>query len=465
MKKFFGLAYLFACISIISAIGYSCANIIPPTGGPRDSLPPILLQANPKDSTLNFKGRRIELTFDEYVDLKDVSTNTLFNPLFDKPSEINVRLKTVTVLIRDTLQPNTTYTFDFGNAITDVNENNPFKNFTYTFSTGSYIDSLQLEGRVLLAEDGKIDSTLTVVLHSDLSDSAVVNKKPQYAARLDSAGRFRFTNLPKAAYAVYAIGEAGFLRRYTSPTQLFGFADSSVVAGSAAPVTLYAYKEENKQPTRQNVPNTRPSNDRRLRYSSNLTNNQQGLLDDLILSFDIPLRNFDSTKLKLFTDSLFTPVTNYFITQDTTRKQIQIKTNWAEGRSYHLIIDSTFAQDTLARKFSKIDTLNFTTKKITDYGDIEIRIRNIDTAAKNPVLQFVQNNNVVFAVPIKSGIYSQRLFPPGDYDLRILYDRNGNTKWDPGKFFEGRAQPEIAVPLREKIVVKPDYPNEFERGL
>ena len=158
-------------------------------------------------------------------------------------------------------------------------------------------------------------------------------------------------------------------------------------------------------------------------------------------------------------------MTNYSITQDTTRKQIQIKTNWAEGRSYHLIIDSTFAEDTLTRKLSKTDTLNFTTKKTTDYGELEIRIRNIDTAAKNPVLQFVQNNNVVFAVPIKSGIYSQRLFSPGDYDLRILYDRNGNNKWDPGNFFEGRVQPEIVVPLREKIVVKPDYPNEFERGL
>ena len=81
------------------------------------------------------------------------------------------------------------------------------------------------------------------------------------------------------------------------------------------------------------------------------------------------------------------------------------------------------------------------------------------------MLQFVQNNKAVFSVPIKSGIYSQKLFPPGDYDLRILYDRNGNNKWDPGKFFEGRIQPEIAVPLEEKIVVKPDYPNEFERRL
>jgi hypothetical protein len=81
------------------------------------------------------------------------------------------------------------------------------------------------------------------------------------------------------------------------------------------------------------------------------------------------------------------------------------------------------------------------------------------------VLQFVQNDKVVFAVPIKSGRYLQKLFLPGDYDLRILYDRNNNGKWDPGNFFEERIQPEIAKPLAEKIVVKPDYENEFERGL
>lgn len=169
MKRFFGLVYLFVCIGIISFIGYSCANIIPPTGGPRDTLPPVLVHTSPKDSTLNFNSKRIELTFDEYVDLKDVQNNLLFTPLFETVPVVEVKLKTVTIRLRDTLEPNTTYTFNFGNAITDVNENNPYRNFTYTFSTGPYIDSLQLEGHVLLAEDGKVDSTITVVLHSGVS--------------------------------------------------------------------------------------------------------------------------------------------------------------------------------------------------------------------------------------------------------------------------------------------------------
>lgn len=470
MKKISGLIYLITCIGITGFIGYSCANIIPPTGGPRDSLPPVLVNANPKDSTLNFKGNRIVLTFDEYVDLKEVQNNLLFTPLFETVPVVDVKLKTVTVRIRDTLEPNTTYTFDFGNAITDVNENNPYKYYTYTFSTGPYIDSLQLTGRVILAENGKIDSTLTIVLHNDLSDSAVVKTRPRYAARVDSTGFFRFKNLPRDSFAIYALGEAGIMRRYTNPSQLFAFANTPVVSGDTTGIILYAYKEEDKRPVRPSTPaaaagtRTNTATEKRLRFTSNLASNRQDLLTDLTLSFERPLRNFDSTKLVLTADSSFTPVTSYTISRDTTLKQIHVKTTWREGTSYHLIIDSTFAEDTTGRKLLRSDTLDFVTRKATDYGKLDIRIRNIDTA-QNPVLQFVQGDKVVFSVNIKSGRYIQNLFLPGDYDLRILYDRNNNGKWDPGNFFEGKRQPEITKPIAQKITVKPDWENEFERGL
>ena len=466
MKKSIGVIYFVFCIAIISFIGYSCANIIPPTGGPRDSLPPVLLNASPKDSTLNFKGNRITLTFNEYIDLKEVQNNLLFTPLFETVPVVEVKLKTVNVRIRDTLEPNTTYTFDFGNAITDVNENNPYRHYTYVFSTGPYIDSLQLSGRVLLAENGKTDSTLTIVLHKDLSDSAVVKSRPRYAARVDSSGYFRFRNLPRDSFAIYAIGEAGIMRRYTSPNQYFAFADAPVVSGDTTAIVLYAYKEEDKKPARPaaTAGTTPPAVEKRLRFSTNLTNTQQDLLDSLTLTFERPLRNFDSSKLLLSTDTSFTPVPVYTITQDSTKKQINLKTAWREGTPYHLIIDKDFAEDTTGRKFTTTDTINFTTRKTTDYGKLDIRIRNIDTA-QNPVLQFVQAEKVVFSIPIKSGHYIQNLFLPGDYDLRILYDRNSNGKWDPGQFFEGRKQPEIVIPITQKITVKPDWDNEFERGL
>ena len=466
MKKYIGIVYLALCIVLLSFIGYSCANIIPPSGGPRDSLPPVLIDASPRDSTTNFNANRITLTFDEYIDLKEVQNNLLFTPLFETVPVVEVRLKTVTVRIRDTLEPNTTYTFDFGNAITDVNENNPYRRYTYVFSTGPYIDSLELSGRVLLAEMGRPDSTLTIVLHKDFTDSAVVKTRPRYAARVDSSGYFRFRNLPRDSFAIYAIGEAGILRRYTSPSQYFAFADAPVRSGDTASLVLYAYKEEDKKTASSTTGATAGPNasDRRLRYTNNLSSGQQDLLGDLVLSFERPLRNFDSTKLSLSTDSVFTPVPAYSISLDSTKKEILLKTSWREGTTYHLILDKEFAEDSLGRKLLRNDTLNFLTRKTTDYGKLDIRIRNIDTA-QNPVLQFVQNERVVFSVPIKSGRYIQNLFSPGDYDLRILYDRNNNGKWDPGRFFENKKQPENAVPINQKITVKPDWDNEFERGL
>ena len=468
MKKYIGIVYLALCIAVVSFIGYSCANIIPPSGGPRDSMPPVLIDATPRDSTVNFNSNRITLNFDEYIDLKEVQNNLLFNPLFETVPQVDVRLKTVTVRIRDTLEPNTTYTFDFGNAITDVNENNPYRRYTYIFSTGPYIDSLELTGRVLLAENGAVDSTLTIVLHKDFTDSAVVKTRPRYAARVDSSGYFRFHNLPRDSFAIYAIGEAGIMRRYTSPTQFFAFADAAVRSGDTASLVLYAYKEEEKKTGNTSTTGTSGSgpnaSDRRLRYSNNLSGGQQDLLGDLVLSFERPLRNFDSSKLALYTDSVFTPVPAYSISLDSTKKEIELKTSWREGITYHLILDKEFGEDSLGRKLLRNDTLNFSTRKTTDYGKLDLRIRNIDTA-QNPVLQFVQNDNVVFSVPIKSGRYIQNLFSPGDYDLRILYDRNNNGKWDPGRFFENKKQPEIALPILQKITVKPDWDNEFERGL
>jgi hypothetical protein len=450
-----------------------CANIIPPSGGPRDSMPPVLISANPKDSTLNFKGNRIVLTFNEYVDIDNAQDNFLFTPLFETVPQVDVKLRTITVRLRDTLEQNTTYTFNFGNAIKDINESNPFRQFTYTFSTGPYLDSLQISGRVILAENGKVDSTLTVVLHRDQRDSAVTNQRPRYATRLDSTGRFTFINLPRDTFAIYAIGEAGIMRRYNSPDQLFAFSDSAAIAGSGSTHTLYAYREEVKEEKKRSSPITSGRSgggavpaaaERRLRIGNNLAGGQQDLLTDLLLTVERPLRNFDSTKMLLSTDTTFTPVPAYSIALDSTQKGIKVKTAWKEGTVYHLITDKEFAEDSSGRKLLRPDTLTFVTKKLKDYGQLDIRLNNIDLT-KNPVLQFVQNEKVVFGTSVTSGTYRQALFLPGDYDLRILYDRNNNGIWDAGEFFGVRRQPELVVPIARKITVKPDWENEFDIGL
>lgn len=464
-------ACLFILIISVFSIGFignsGCATIIPPEGGPRDTIPPELVSASIKDSAVNFRGNRITLVFDEYIDIQDLSNNVLFTPLFETNPEIRVRLRTMTINFRDSLEPNTTYTLNFGNAVRDLSESNIARNFTFTFSTGAALDSLSLGGKVILAETGKVDTTLIVMLHRNLADSAVAKQRPRYITRVNADGSFRFTNLPAGTFKVYALGDPGFLKQYTRPEQLFAFYNDSIIVGTTDSITLYAYNE--KQPGAA-LPSVSPqagraglNNDRRLRFTPSITGNQLDLLKDLTLTFLTPLRNFDSTRVSLFTDSVFNRAA-FTTSLDTTRKIVTVRSGWQENTAYNLVLDKDFAEDTAGRKLLKTDTLSFTTKKLSEYGRINIRIRNLD-ASRNPVLLFVQNDQVVHSAPIRSGVFSSQIFLPGDYDLRILYDTNGNGKWDPGQFFGAKRQPELVQPINQRITVKAAWDNEFERSL
>src|SRR5690242_15281092 len=138
MKRIFYSATVFTgviAVLFLMQLQTGCANIIPPTGGPRDSLPPVLINAVPKDSITNFHGKTITLSFDEFVQLDDkINDEFIVSPTPDNPPFPEAKLRTVTIKLRDSLKPNTTYSFDFGNALKDLNEGNVLKNFTFVFS-------------------------------------------------------------------------------------------------------------------------------------------------------------------------------------------------------------------------------------------------------------------------------------------------------------------------------------------
>lgn len=465
-------AALFLGISITGGSG--CANIIPPAGGPRDSVAPILLKASPLDSTLNFQGTRITFTFDEYVELQNVQQELLISPTPKYPPIVDYRLNTVTIRIKDSIEANTTYTYDFGNAIKDINEGNVYKNFKYTLSTGPYLDSLEFRGNVILAETGKIDTTLIVMLHSDPTDSAVVLSKPRYVTKLDNKGNFVFRNLPPRTYYVYALKDDNNTRRYFDDKNLFAFADSAVlISPSTQSVTLYAYANPAAQTASprtaapgQPIGRPRGGNqpDRRLRFITSLVGEQQDLLGNFTMSFEQPLRSFDSTKVSLRMDTTFTPVTGYSIVKDSTNKNLVMTNTWKENTVYHLILDKDFAEDSTGKKLLKSDTLTFGTKKLSDYGKLKIKFRNLDMA-KNPVLQFLISGTITKSIPLAGPDLSVPLFFPGEYELRILFDENRNGKWDPGVFFKEHKQPELTKPIDRKIIIRPNWDNEFEIAL
>ena len=440
--------------------------MIPPTGGARDSLPPLLLRVTPPDSSKGVDTKTITFTFDEFIDQpQDIFRNLIISPMPTIPPSVEHKLRTLTVRIKDTLEPNTTYYYNFGDAIKDINEGNVLHNLSYIFTTGNVLDTMQLSGNVVLAETGGIDTSLIVMLYKSGVDSAIMKERARYITRLDGKGNFRFLYLPQGTYYIYVMSDS----RTYSDQELFAFSDSAIeIKPGAAPVTLYAYKESKEQPAGSTVSFTGGSrgggggrpDDRRLRFTTNLSGKVQDLLENFELNFDRPLRNIDTSKLQLSTDSAFNHIPTAWAI-DSLKKKLSLKVPWKENTLYNLILDKEFADDTLGRKLLKTDTISFTTKKQADYGSLKITFLNIDLAT-NPVLQISQGGQVVKTFPITRTEIYQQLFNPGEYELSILYDKNKNGRWDPGQFFEERRQPELVRPLNKKITIRPNWDNEFE---
>src|SRR6187401_2743109 len=300
MKRIF-LCFLIIISILKIAVLSGCANMIPPTGGDRDSLPPLLLKASPPDSSKSFNNKTITFTFDEYIDQpQEIFKNLIVSPTYSLVPSIETKLRTLTIRIKDTLEPNTTYYYNFGDAIKDVNEGNVLHNFSYLFTTGNTLDTLQFSGKVLLAETGGIDSTLFVMLYKSGVDSAVIKDRARYIARVDGKGNFRFLYLPSGTYYIYVMDD----KKLYSKQSLFGFSDSAIeIKPNSSPVTIYAFAEEKQQqalPTANLIPGNRAGakpDERRLRFST--SGNTQDLLGDFHLNFERPLHNLDTTKLQV----------------------------------------------------------------------------------------------------------------------------------------------------------------------
>jgi hypothetical protein len=455
---------LFAGLLLIWLMGLgSCANFIPPSGGPRDSLPPVLVMANPKDSAVNVSTHKVVLVFDEYITLDNAYSNLIVSPALKTPPNATSKLRELTITIKDTLDPNTTYAFDFGNAIVDVNERNIAKDFTYAFSTGSTLDINTYSGRVLVAETGKTDSTnIIVILHRDLSDSAVYKKAPRYYTRLNGKGEFYFKYLPAGSFNVYAIDKRSFQKTYSDSSFLFGFRNTPVTISSNTPSdTLYAYQAYQK--SAEPVVGTGPArpvikDDKRLRYSADLENGQQDILTALNLNFQRKLTTFDSSKIGLY-DTSYRLLTGYTVRLDSNKTRVTVSYPWKYSNPYRLLIAKDAVADSMGTTLSKADTIRFSAKKETDYGSIRLRFTNLDLS-KHPVLQFVQSETVVDSFPITQADFYRKVYKPGSYNLRILYDSNNNGKWDPGQFLPNKRQPETILLISRQLTVRGNWDNE-----
>jgi len=229
----------------------ACAKRGSITGGPKDTIPPTLVSSTPRNMSTNFTGSEIHIDFDEYIKIKDVNKQLIISPPMDTPPVImpaGSASKFINIRIKDTLKENTTYSFNFGQSITDNNEGNPYSQFRFVFSTGAYIDSLALGGTIKDALDTKTDNFVTIMLYEaneTFNDSTIYKQKPRYVTNtLDSLTLFSLQNLKAGKYHIFAMKDVANNYIYNPKSDKLAFLKDPVEVPNDTIFSLELFKEK-----------------------------------------------------------------------------------------------------------------------------------------------------------------------------------------------------------------------------
>ena len=218
MKK---LLYFFTLSSLLLVVG--CARMGSPDGGWFDDDPPRVVSAIPADQSTNVTTQKITILFDEFIKLEDPTQNVIVSPPQLEMPEIQAKGKKIVVELKDSLKPNTTYTIDFSDAISDNNEGNPMGNFTYTFSTGEQIDTFEVAGYVIDASNLEPVKGISVGLYNNLADSVFRTEPLMRVSRTDASGHFVIKGVAPGEYRVYALQDADGDFKFTQKSEMIAF--------------------------------------------------------------------------------------------------------------------------------------------------------------------------------------------------------------------------------------------------
>lgn len=207
-----------------------CAQQGAPTGGPEDVTPPVVVKAEPLNYSANFEEKRIEITFDEYLDMGNFTQELVVSPPMKTQPEVRLRRKTLIIEFEEELKDDVTYTFNFGEGIKDLNERNVLLNYEYVFSTGPTVDSLSVKGTLKNAFDLTIpESPIYMMLYTELADTMPLKQIPYYVGRTDKEGNFAVNNLRKGEYKLFVLKDGNNNFLYDLPNEQVAFLDTSLL--------------------------------------------------------------------------------------------------------------------------------------------------------------------------------------------------------------------------------------------
>ena len=469
-----------------------CANITTPTGGKKDKIPPKLVLTEPGDSLLNTRVNKLVLNFDEYITVADAATEVQISPLLPIPLSVVGLYKHVTVKIVDSLlDSNTTYRISFGKSIKDLHEGNPFKKYTFIFSTGAYFDSMQLSGTVVDAATGLADTSAPSILlyPANGNDSDVTRKKPRYTTKADNKGNFRFDGLPYRYFRLYAVKESNNNLIYDAVGEKIAFNDSLVIPHNShdsvllqPELRMFLEKIDTSHGSKKtdslslktdslakrkpvdstdvdDYPfKTKKQKDTTLFYNVNIdTSNITRRSFDF--ANDVPKITFNKKavinkeRITLLLDSEGVQQSIPFtISNDTLHPFIyKLKANLRENTNYILKLPKGFAKDTAGNDVTP-SKYKFRTFEEDDYGRLKVHIPAafFDTAN---ILRIDRSKDSVYLQKLTDSVVNVTHLRPDKYTFRIIVDKNHNGVWDTGDLF-GKVQPEIVIPHMDVVDVK-----------
>ncbi len=222
-------SHLYFLLPAILLFLSDCAKIGSLTGGPKDTKPPVVLKSEPPNYSIHFKGQKIEITFDEFITLDNVNQQLVVSPPLKDRVDVILKNKTILIDLNNELQDSTTYTLNFGESIKDNNEGNILSNYEYVFSTGNFVDSLSIYGRLVDAFNLQPSKDpVSILLYNDLSDSAFLKESPLYVGKTDKEGYFALNNLKSDTFHIFALKDLNSNYRFDLPNEEIAFLDSAL---------------------------------------------------------------------------------------------------------------------------------------------------------------------------------------------------------------------------------------------
>ena len=220
-----------------------------PGGGKKDTTPPKVVKYTPDSAQLNFNAKAIQINFNEFVQLKDLNNQLIISPPLKNSPNITVKGKTLNIVFdkKDTLKPNTTYSISFGNALQDITENNPIDNFKYIFSTGTFIDSCSVKGKVENSFNHTTDKGILVMLYSNFDDSVIYKRLPDYFAKTKEDGTFQINDVKEGKYKLMVLKDGNANYKYDGEAENIGFVDALIDVTKKGTILIDMFQETPKK--------------------------------------------------------------------------------------------------------------------------------------------------------------------------------------------------------------------------